>query len=203
MYYVILGGVGSGKGTRAKLLCEALSIPHITTGGLVREIAKTNEELKRTLDSGTLLTDEYITELLTVRLGEADCELGFVLDGYPRTLRQAYLLDQILSIQGKVLSKVVRLIVSEETILERTLHRQECPKCNTIYGTAFHPKEAGICDKCGSQIIHRSDDTEETIKKRIKIYNDEIQPISAYYEAQNMLFDIDASNNPELILSLV
>lgn len=203
MIYVILGGPASGKGTRSKILCEHLNLPHISTGEILRKVAEEDEDIREQLANGQLISDEIITALLYQRLKKDDCANGCIIDGYPRILNQAYLLDDLLKNLGTKLTKVIELTVPDEVVFERILGRYECSTCGFIYGSNIKPKIVNICDKCGGILVKRSDDNEETLQNRINIYKEKSSPIINYYKGKNLHVTIDASDNPERILSVI
>lgn len=203
MIYVILGGSASGKGTRSRILCKELNIPHISTGELLRKVAEKDEEIREKLTNGYLISDEFTTDLLYERLSKEDCSNGFVIDGYPRTLNQVYLLDEILEKLNTSLTGVIELTVPDEVVFERILGRSECSICGKSYGNEVKPRIVNICDVCSGTLVTRSDDNEETLKKKIDIYKEKSKPIIEYYKERELHMTIDASNNPEKILSVI
>ncbi|MDD4407376.1 MAG: nucleoside monophosphate kinase [Bacilli bacterium] len=203
MICVILGGPASGKGTRAKILCEKLGIPHISTGELLRKVAEENDEIREKLANGNLISDDFTTALLYSRLTKEDCLNGCVIDGYPRTLNQAFLLDDMLEKLGTKLDGVIQLTVSDEVVFERILGRSECSVCGKIYGSNIKPRIVNICDSCGGTLVKRSDDNEETVRNRINIYKEKSKHIIDYYKGDGLVVSIDASSNPENVLSVI
>lgn len=203
MIYVILGGPASGKGTRAKILCEVLGIPHISTGEILRKVAEEDEIIREKLTNGVLISDDFITALLYARLCKDDCSNGCVIDGYPRTLNQAFLLDNLLEKLGTKLDGVIQLTVLDEVVFDRILGRCECSVCGQIYGNGIKPKVVNICNTCGGSLVKRSDDNEETLKSRINVYKEKSKPILEYYKGDGLVITIDASSNPEKVLSAI
>lgn len=203
MFYVVLGGPGSGKGTRSKILSKKLGIPHISTGEILRKVSETDPIIRDKLAKGIHISDDIITELLCDRISQDDCKYGCVIDGYPRNINQAKILDNFIERLGKKLKAAILLEVSDEIIVSRILERKECPKCGRIYGLDLKPKIENLCDDCYSRLLKRSDDTEETLKTRLNLYHSKSQPIIDYYEKKDILVTIDASNNPKRILSVV
>lgn len=201
MIYVMIGGPATGKGTRSQILADALNIPHISTGDILREISQKDEKIKQKLSKGELISDDVMTDLLYNRLNQKDCDNGFVLDGYPRTLEQAELLDKLLEKLGKKITLAVELVISDELAFRRILKRQKCPKCGKMYGLDFPPKTEGICDVCGTKLVMRSDDTQETLQKRIDLYRKNAKPILDYYKQKNILRTLDSSGHPERIVN--
>ena len=140
MIYLIMGGPATGKGTRSKFLAEAVNIPHISTGDLLREESKENEDIAKSLSKGKLIDDKLITDIVEKRIRKQDCKRGFILDGYPRTLNQCYLLDELLSKMNRKIAKVLELVVPDELVYKRILERRKCKKCGKIYGLDFPSK---------------------------------------------------------------
>lgn len=189
MNIILLGSPGVGKGTYAKVLSEKLEIPHISTGDLVREAAKTDEKIKETIDKGELIPDEQILEFLKERLDKEDTKKGVILDGYPRNLQQAEDLKKITKVD-----KVINYAARDEVVLERLGGRLTCKKCEAIYHVKNNPpKKEGVCDKCGGELYVREDQKEEVIKERLKIYKDRTRPLIEYYEKEDLLSEIDAN----------
>lgn len=200
MIIVVLGGPGTGKGTRSKVLSEALSIPHISTGELLRKVAQTNPDVQEMLDNNELVSDDMISEHLYDRLFYEDCLGGFIIDGYPRTLNQAILLDNMLKKLDRQIDFVFELSVPDEIVIRRIVGRQECKSCGKIYGTAFPSKVENVCDDCGGELLTRSTDTREKTLERIVQHNENIGPIRSYYDSQRLLEIIDATTAPETII---
>lgn len=203
MIYVMIGGPATGKGTRSDILANALNIPHISTGEILREVAKKDEAMQEKLSKGILISDEIITELLYNRLSENDCESGAVIDGYPRTLNQAKLLDELLNKLGKKVDMAVELIASDELIFKRILERKSCSKCGRMYGIDFPSKVNNVCDDCGGELVVRTDDTKETLQNRINVYKKNVEPILEYYKEKGVLRTLDSSSHPEKIIEEV
>ena len=200
MKLVILGPPGAGKGTQAEYIVERYNIPHISTGDIFRENIKNNTELgkeaKSYMDKGLLVPDDLVIALVEDRLNKADAKEGFLLDGFPRTVAQAVSLDSILDKNNEKLTKVINISVDPEILIERAVGRRVCKTCGMTYHVKFNPpKEEGICDKDGTKLIQRDDDTEETVKTRISVYFDQTAPLIDYYRAQNLLVDIDGAKD--------
>lgn len=200
MVYIITGGPATGKGTRSDILAKALDIAHISTGEILREVAKTNEDIKDKLSKGELISDEIITDLLRERLSKDDCKKGFILDGYPRTLNQIYLLNDLLEELGRKIDKVIELTAPDELVFKRILERKSCEKCGKMYGIDFPSKVENVCDYCGGTLIVRTDDTKETLKARIDTYNKNSKEILEYYKNVGLLKTVDSSAHPEEIV---
>lgn len=200
MKLVILGPPGAGKGTQAEYIVERYNIPHISTGDIFRENIKNNTELgkeaKSYMDKGLLVPDDLVIALVEDRLNKADAKEGFLLDGFPRTVAQAVSLDSILDKNNDKLTNVINISVDPEILIERAVGRRVCKTCGMTYHVKFNPpKEEGICDKDGTKLIQRDDDTEETVKTRISVYFDQTAPLIDYYRAQNLLIDIDGAKD--------
>ena len=203
MIYVVLGAPGVGKGTRAKVICEKLGIPHISTGSLIRESVEVFEEYKDILKAGKLIPDEVMKEMLIQRLLKEDAKDGFVLDGYPRSLEQVRDFDEILAKYGRKITKVFLFETTEEEIYNRSLNRRICLKCDKVYGWGKEQKAPQICEKCGQELTVRIEDNPETIKKRLEVYHEKIDPIIAHYDKLGILERIDAMDKPEKVLESV
>ena len=200
MKLVILGPPGAGKGTQAEYIVKRYNIPHISTGDIFRENIKNNTELgkkaKSYMDKGLLVPDDLVIALVEDRLNKEDAKEGFLLDGFPRTVAQAVSLDSILDKNDDKLTKVINISVDPEILIERAVGRRVCKTCGMTYHVKFNPpKEEGICDKDGTKLIQRDDDTEETVKTRISVYFDQTAPLIDYYRAQNLLVDIDGAKD--------
>lgn len=200
MKLVILGPPGAGKGTQAEYIVKRYNIPHISTGDIFRENIKNNTELgkkaKSYMDKGLLVPDDLVIALVEDRLNKDDAKEGFLLDGFPRTVAQAVSLDSILDKNDDKLNKVINISVDPEILIERAVGRRVCKTCGMTYHVKFNPpKEEGVCDKDGTKLIQRDDDTEETVKTRISVYFDQTAPLIDYYRAQNLLIDIDGAKD--------
>lgn len=188
MKLIMLGAPGAGKGTQAEVIAERYGIPTISTGNLIREAIKNQTEVgrqvKEFIDRGELVPDDVVIKIVSERLKDADCENGFILDGFPRTLFQARALDEM----GIVIDKVVDIEVSDEEITKRLSGRRVCEKCGASYHVSFKPtKVEGICDKCGARTILRDDDKPETVMSRLAVYHKQTEPLKEYYLGQKKL----------------
>jgi adenylate kinase len=196
MYIVLLGAPGAGKGTQATRLSEELDIPHVSSGDLFRENLQKETELGRLaksyMDKGELVPDDVTIAMVMDRLGRPDCELGAILDGFPRTLAQAKALDEALAAEGESIAVAPYIKVAEETLLARLGGRWTCKGCKTVYHQLFNPPTVpGVCDACGGELYQRADDTPETHKKRIDVYMEQTRPLIDYYRSAGVLVEID------------
>lgn len=198
MNLLIMGAPGTGKGTMSNRIVENYKVVHISTGDMLRaSIAKGSPiglEAQTYMNSGKLVPDSIIHDIIVERLKEKDIENGFLMDGYPRTLEQAEDLSKILDEVGKKVDLVINLHVDEEILKERITGRRLCKKCGAIYHIKTRPsKVEGICDECGSPLTVRKDDTLESLSVRLKEYHDNTEPVMEYYRKQNLVAEIDAS----------
>jgi adenylate kinase len=192
----LLGAPGAGKGTHAKRLSSLLGIPHISTGDIFREEMEKNSELgqevRRYVESGELVPDEVVNQIVKKRLSQDDCKKGFILDGYPRTLQQAEALEQILKELSLPLKKVINLVVSEEEIIRRLSGRRICRNCGAIFHIVnMPPKKEGICDYCGGELYQRDDDKPEAIRHRLAVYHKQTEPLIRFYEEKGLLVNVN------------
>lgn len=193
MNLILLGAPGAGKGTHGAVLAKKLNIPTISTGDMIREAMKSGTEMgkkaKEFVSGGKLVPDEVVIGIVRERLSMEDCKNGFLLDGFPRTIPQAEALDKMIRID-----KVVELDVPEAVILKRLSGRRVCGKCGATFNVDTMPsKVEGICDVCGSALIHRKDDLPETVKERLKVYHDQTEPLVDYYKKAGKLAVVDGS----------
>ncbi len=203
MIYIMLGGPATGKGTRSEILSEKLMIPHISTGEILRVAAEKNNDIKQKLTGGELISDDVINELLYIRISKEDCKNGFILDGYPRKLDQAFALEAMMRKLNMKITEAIELVVSKEIAFKRVLERKECSNCGKSFGIDFPSLNGDNCDECGNKLIIRSDDTEETLKKRIETYQKLSKPILDYYRKKGILKTIDSSSHPEKVLETI
>ena len=195
---ILLGAPGAGKGTQAKSISNKYNIPHISTGDIFRknisERTPLGIEAKNYIDNGQLVPDELTIDIIKSRLVEEDCENGYLLDGYPRTVEQAKALDVFLNEREANLDTALLIKVPREFILERMTGRRVCPSCGASYHVRFNPpKNEGICDICGSDIIQRDDDAEITVNKRLDIYEAQTHPLIEYYKSRDLLSEVDGT----------
>ena len=196
MKLILLGPPGAGKGTQAKMLTEKFSIPQISTGDILRAAVKAGTPMgrkaKEFMDAGGLVPDEVVVGIVRDRLQEADCGNGFILDGFPRTVAQADALQTSLEEMGKGLDRVISLAVDAEALVERLTGRRTCRQCGRGYHVTFDPpRQAGVCDACGGELFQRDDDREETIRKRLQVYEDQTAPLISYYRQAGVLMELD------------
>lgn len=182
MNLILLGAPGAGKGTQAEVICQALGIPTISTGNMIREALKNGTELgqkaKSYMDAGALVPDEVVIGIIKERLAQADCQNGFILDGFPRTVPQAQALDAM----GVEIHKVLEIAVPDETIQNRLSGRRVCESCGASYHVEFNPSAKGeFCEKCGGKLVVRKDDQPQTVKERLRVYHESTEPLCAYY----------------------
>ena len=192
---IFFGAPGAGKGTFAGALKAVHPVAHISTGDLLRDEIKRDTELGRAasgiMKAGKLVPDDIVAGMVRARLSQPDCQAGFILDGYPRTVAQAHLLDQVLKDLGMTLDRVVYLKVPDDVILQRLTARVSCKQCKAIYNKIFMPpKRDGICDACGGELIQRADDSLETAKNRLKVFYEQTSPLLALYRERGLVFEI-------------
>ena len=197
MRIILLGAPGSGKGTQAKMLVEKYQIPQISTGDLLRAAVTAGTALgkqaKEIIEGGNLVSDEIVLGMIRERLNKADARKGFILDGFPRTLGQAEALDPILSELNWAIDSTILLEVDPELVVKRITGRRTCADCGQMYNIYFSPPaKADKCDKCSGELTHRADDTEETVRTRLAIYDEQTAPLVGYYEQQNKLKRVKA-----------
>ena len=188
MNIIFLGAPGAGKGTQAEIVAEKYNIPTISTGNIIREALKNGTEMglkaKAYTEAGQLVPDEVVIGIIKERLAKGDCENGFILDGFPRTIPQAEALDAM----GIIIDKVVDMGVADGAIAERMTGRRVCPDCGASYHLVNKkPAKEGICDACGAALIQRKDDAPETVADRLKVYHDQTEPLKGYYEKTGKL----------------
>ncbi|WP_343248595.1 adenylate kinase [Diplocloster hominis] len=200
MKIIMLGAPGAGKGTQAEKIAEKYQIPHISTGDIFRANIKNGTELgkkaKTYMDQGLLVPDELVVDLVVDRVQQEDCKKGYILDGFPRTIPQAEALDAALSANGEKIDYAVNVEVADENIINRMAGRRACLNCGATYHVVtIPPKEEGVCDKCGNELVLREDDKPETVKKRLDVYHDQTQPLIEYYTAEKILVEVDGTKD--------
>ena len=198
MKIVMLGAPGAGKGTQAIKIADKYDIPHISTGDIFRANIKGGTELgqkaKSYIDKGELVPDEVTIGMLLDRIAQDDCKNGYVLDGFPRTIPQGESLTEALKSQGDQIDFALNIDVPDEAIIERMSGRRACPKCGATYHIVYAaPKTENICDKCGTELIIRSDDKPETVKDRLNVYHQQTEPLIAYYKTAGVLREVDGT----------
>lgn len=198
MKIIMLGAPGAGKGTQAKQIADKYQIPHISTGDIFRANIKEGTELgmkaKTFMDQGALVPDELTVALVVDRIQKDDCKNGFVLDGFPRTIPQAEVLDKTLAEMGEKMDYAIDVDVPDENIVNRMGGRRACVNCGATYHIVNIPtKVEGICDKCNSETILRDDDKPETVQKRLSVYHEQTQPLIDYYKSQGILKTVDGT----------
>ena len=198
MKIVMLGAPGAGKGTQAIKIADKYDISHISTGDIFRANIKGGTELgqkaKSYIDKGELVPDEVTIGMLLDRIAQDDCKNGYVLDGFPRTIPQAESLTEALKSQGDRIDFALNIDVPDEAIIKRMSGRRACPKCGATYHIVYAaPKTENICDKCGTELIIRSDDKPETVKDRLNVYHQQTEPLIAYYKTAGVLREVDGT----------
>lgn len=206
MILVLLGPPGAGKGTQAKLLSRELQVPHISTGDMFRDHKARGTEIGRKvqaiMDSGGLVPDEITNDMVKERLSRPDVAQGFILDGYPRTTAQAAFLEAVLRSLGRTLDRVVNYQVAQQLLVERMSGRRSCPSCGTVYHlTANPPRQAGICDRDGAELVLRVDDRPESVAKRLQEYEAKTEPLKRWYHERGALAEVNGVGAPEEILA--
>src|SRR5271157_2212761 len=201
---IFLGAPGAGKGTQAREVAKHFGIPQISTGDILRDAVNKQTPLglaaKAKMDAGELVPDEVVCGIVDERINEPDCQNGFILDGFPRTIAQAQFVDRMLVAKGEGRPQVLDIEVSEEVLLKRLIGRQTCSVCGEIYSMYFNPpKVEGICDKDGGKLLHRADDNETTIRQRLEAYHKLTSPLIDYYRGQGVLRAVDGNKEPEAI----
>ncbi|MDD2679906.1 MAG: adenylate kinase [Candidatus Omnitrophica bacterium] len=205
MRIILLGPPGAGKGTQAKTLAERLNVAHISTGDILRQNVKDGTALGRQakdfMERGALVPDELMSKMLSDRFSQPDIEKGFILDGYPRSLAQAKTLEEIFKQRNTDVDMVVYLDSSDKVIIQRLTGRLVCSGCGANFHiTNMPPKEKGICDKCGKPLFQRTDDKEETIKKRLDVYKQEVSGLIKHYQDKKKLYSLDADGEAGVVL---
>ncbi len=198
MKIIMLGAPGAGKGTQAKMIADKYGIPHVSTGDIfranIKEGTPLGKEAKGYMDKGQLVPDELTVKILLDRVAADDCKNGYVLDGFPRTIPQAEVLDKALTELGDKVDFAINVDVPDENIVRRMGGRRACVTCGATYHIEHvPPKKEGICDKCGSELILRDDDKPETVQKRLSVYHEQTQPLIDYYTGKGILKTVDGT----------
>ena len=203
---IFLGPPASGKGTQTTKLAEYSNLPHVDTGSLLRAEIKNETEYgklaKSFIDKGQLVPVELVSDIIKNRLSQPDCQNGYILDGYPRSVEQADKLEEINKAIDKENAdfKAIYFDIDQELLIDRIIYRRSCPKCGEIYNIKFHPtKVEGICDKCGEPLTQRKDDNRETAQARFETYFKETAPLIEYYKNKNVLKTIDANGDIDVV----
>lgn len=204
MKIIMLGAPGAGKGTQAKMIAEKCGIPHISTGDIFRANIKNGTELgakaKEYMDKGLLVPDELVCDLVVDRIQQADCEKGYILDGFPRTIPQAEALENALNTIEQKLDYAIDIDVPDENIINRMSGRRACVGCGATYHVLFNPtKVEGKCDVCGESLILRDDDKPETVKKRLDVYHTQTQPLIDFYTERKVLVEVDGTQSMDKV----
>lgn len=202
MRIVLVGPPGAGKGTQAQFITSHLAIANISTGDIFRANVSAGtplgQEAKGYMDAGDLVPDEVTVKMVRERLAEEDARDGFLLDGFPRTVPQAQVLDDMLAQLGGQLDAVLELVVDDDEVVRRLAGRRTCHKCGTVWHVDFDPPTAaGVCDHCNGELFQRDDDKEETVRHRLEVYADQTAPLVAYYADRGTLIGVDASGPVE------
>ncbi len=205
MNLLIMGPPGAGKGTQAEVLVKELKIVHISTGDMFRNAIKDGTEMgmkaKEYMDKGELVPDEVVIGMVKERIGLADCENGFLLDGFPRTVEQAQALDLSLDQLDIKLDGVINIVVPEEKLMARLTGRRVCKGCGASYHVIFNPpKTDAVCNSCSSELYQRSDDNEESVGTRLRAYQDKTQPLIEYYKKKGYLVNVDGDQDIDQVL---
>lgn len=198
MKIIMLGAPGAGKGTQAKMIAEKYGIPHISTGDIFRANIKNGTQLgmeaKQYMDQGLLVPDELTVKILLDRVAQDDCKKGYVLDGFPRTIPQAEVLDKALTELGDKIDYAIDVDVPDENIVRRMGGRRACLSCGATYHIEhIPPKKEGICDTCGQELVLRDDDKPETVQNRLNVYHEQTQPLIEFYQAKGVLKTVDGT----------
>lgn len=204
MKIIMLGAPGAGKGTQAKMIAEKCGILHISTGDIFRANIKNGTELgakaKEYMDKGLLVPDELVCDLVVDRIQQADCEKGYILDGFPRTIPQAEALENALNAIEQKLDYAIDIDVPDENIINRMSGRRACVGCGATYHVLFNPtKVEGKCDVCGESLILRDDDKPETVKKRLDVYHTQTQPLIDFYTERKVLVEVDGTQSMDKV----
>lgn len=202
MKLVIFGPPNAGKGTQSQKLSEKYKIPQVSTGDLLRKAVAEKTPLglkvKSYLDQGRLGPDRLIVQIIKERIAKPDCKNGYILDGFPRTMAQAYELEKITQVDI-----VLNIAVDFDALMERAVGRRVCPKDGTVYHVKYNPpvKLPGVCDKCGTKLIQRDDDKEETVRERLRVYKEQTEPLIEYYKTKCRLVDIEGAGGIDSVFN--
>ncbi|MDD2377803.1 MAG: nucleoside monophosphate kinase [Bacilli bacterium] len=207
---ILLAPPAAGKGTQSALISDKYDVPHISTGDLLRNAVRENHPsagiIKDLMNSGSIVTDEIVLELLKTRLDKSDCDNGYVLDGFPRNVSQAIAYENILKNIGKELGIVIFLDLDKEIAKKRIVGRLSCSKCGNVYNSMFEetkPKIDNLCDSCNTELSRRDDDNEETFDKRFEVYIQKTQPLIDYYEQKGILYRVNSGISKDYTFSKI
>lgn len=208
MKIVMLGAPGAGKGTQAKMIADKYQIPHVSTGDIfranIKEGTPLGTEAKSYMDKGLLVPDELTVKILLDRVAKADCANGYVLDGFPRTIPQAEVLDKALTEMGDKIDYAIDVDVPDENIIRRMSGRRACLACGATYHIEHvPPKQEGICDRCGKELVLRDDDKPETVKNRLGVYHEQTQPLIVFYTEQGVLKTVDGTRDMKEVFAAI
>lgn len=208
MKIIMLGAPGAGKGTQAKMIADKYGVPHISTGDIFRANIKNGTELgmeaKKYMDQGLLVPDELTVRILLDRVAQDDCKNGYVLDGFPRAIPQAEVLDSELTKLGDHIDYAINVDVPDENIVKRMSGRRACLTCGATYHIEHvPPKKEGICDVCGSELVLRDDDKPETVKNRLNVYHEQTQPLIDFYTEKGVLKTVDGTVPMEEVFATI
>jgi adenylate kinase len=203
---IVMGPPGAGKGTQSRMLAQRLALTCISTGDMLREEVRRKSALghaaKRHMDKGDLVPDDVIIGVIEERLRCADCDAGFVLDGFPRTVRQAEALDRVLGGLGRRVERVVSMHVPEDELIKRLSGRRTCRECGALYHIIYDPPtNAGLCNRCNGELYQRDDDQEDIITSRLEVYGRETAPLLQYYRGRGLLAEVDGTGSRDDILA--
>lgn len=206
MFMIIMGPPGAGKGTQAVNIVDTYKVPHISTGDMFREAMKNETEMgklaKSYIEKGNLVPDDVTVGIVKERLNQPDCANGFLLDGFPRNESQAIALDNILKELNKKLDFAINIKVDNEKLIKRIVGRRICKNCGATFHVEFNkPKQEGICDCCGSELIQRKDDTVETASNRLDVYDKQTAPLLDYYSKQGLLVNVNGDQSLEKVFT--
>ncbi|MEN6392074.1 MAG: adenylate kinase [Syntrophomonas sp.] len=206
MNIILMGPPGAGKGTQADIIKANYPIPHISTGDMFRDAVSKQTplgvEAKKYMDSGQLVPDEVTIGIVAERLAEPDCQKGFLLDGFPRTIPQADALEEVLAKLNKKIDAVINIFVPDEILIARITGRVSCRDCKTVYNLNTNPpKKVGVCDLCGGELFQRSDDQGDTVVKRLQVYGEQTNPLLAYYEKKGLVYNIDGDRDSKVVFA--
>jgi adenylate kinase len=208
MNLILLGPPGAGKGTQAQKLTAEYRIPQVSTGDMLREAVKAGSPMgkkaKSFMDAGKLVPDEVVVGIVAERIAKPDCQVGFMLDGFPRTIPQANALADMLAQKGKKIDHVVCMLADNDELVRRLSGRRTCRACMTPYHAVFNPPaKTDICDKCGGTLYQRDDDKEEPIRARLLTYQNQTQPLIEFYEARHLLRRVDGLGKPDEVFARI